>query len=341
MSDSIKILFLADTHLGYDLPLQPRIERRRRGDDFFTNYQLILDYGRRKKVDLIIHGGDLFYRSKVSPAIVDRAYEPLFEIAGAGIPIYIVPGNHERSRLPEHLYLTHENIHVFDRPKTLIFHKSGKRIGLSGFPFARKIRGKFPDLISQTGYADTEADVHYLCTHQTFEGAQVGPVDFTFREGPDNIPPEWVQETFSAVLSGHIHRAQQLEQTLDGAPLKVPIVYSGSIERTSIAERFEEKSFCLLTLTWTNGNLKQEIETLPLPARPMVKVTVPVGDYPADQVLVHIRSQLALLKPDAVVRVELTGSRADQVQGTISASKLRALGPGSMNISFGLNLGLT
>ena len=90
MEKPIKILLFADTHLGFDLPLQPRIERRRRGDDFFANYQLILDFARRKQVDLIVHGGDLFFRSKVPPAIVERAYASLFEIASAGIPIMIV-----------------------------------------------------------------------------------------------------------------------------------------------------------------------------------------------------------------------------------------------------------
>jgi len=32
---TIKILFLAYIHLGFDLPLRPGIQRRRRGDDFF------------------------------------------------------------------------------------------------------------------------------------------------------------------------------------------------------------------------------------------------------------------------------------------------------------------
>ena len=34
----IRILFLADTHLGFDLAFRPRIERRRRGPEFFANF---------------------------------------------------------------------------------------------------------------------------------------------------------------------------------------------------------------------------------------------------------------------------------------------------------------
>jgi len=337
MFESIKILFFADSHLGYDLPLQPRIERRRRGNDFFSNYQLILDFARRKKVDLIVHGGDLFFRSKVSPAIIDKAYEPLFEVANSGIPIYIVPGNHERSRLPEHLYLAHENIRIFDQSMTYSLKVKERTLALSGFPFTRGVREKFPDLLRQTGWESSQADAHFLCVHQTFEGAVVGPVDFTFHEGPDNIPPEWMPGQFNAVLSGHIHRAQMLEKTLDDEPLAVPVIYPGSIERTSVAERFEEKSFHLIKLAWEKGEMTTEIETHPLPTRPMVKVSLPVEDYPPDQVLVHIRDRLSLVKKDAVVRVELTGSRAEKVQGLISAARLRAAAPQSMNITFGLN----
>lgn len=337
----IKILFFGDSHLGYDLPVRPRIERRRRGEEFFSNYQHILDYARRSKVDLVVHGGDLFYRSKIPARIVDKAYSALYEIAARGIPVYIVPGNHERSRLPEHLCLAHDKIRVFDRPATFVQQVEGRQIAFSGFPFARAVRDKFPALLRQTGWEDVQAEAHFLCTHQTFEGAQVGPVDFTFRAGPDNIPPEWVPEEFTAVLSGHIHRAQQLTYTLSGEELAVPVIYPGSIERTSVAERFEDKSFKMIHLWWEGGRFFQEVETHPLPTRPMVKVTVPVEEYPPDQVLVHIQGQLSLLKPDAVVRVELIGRRAEQVQRSISAAALRSCAPGSMNISFGFKLRAT
>jgi DNA repair protein SbcD/Mre11 len=333
----IKILFFADSHLGYDLPRRPRIERRRRGEDLFKNYLQVLQFGRQKKVDLVVHGGDLFDHPNISPAIMERAYRPLYELACAGIPVYLVPGNHERSRLPEHLYLSHENIRVFDRPATYTQQIEDLTISLSGFPFTREVRENFPALLRQTGYQDREADWRYLCLHQTFEGARVGPVDFTFREGPDNIPPEWMPEDFGAVFSGHIHRAQQLEQTLSGRLLTVPVIYPGSIERTSLAERFEDKSFRLIRLFSDQGKMIQELETHPLPARPMLKVSVPVEDDPPDQVLVQIRDRLSLLNPEAVVRVELTGRRAEQIQNSITAASLRAAAPGSMNISFGFN----
>jgi DNA repair exonuclease SbcCD nuclease subunit len=40
--DLIRILLIADTHLGFDLPFRPRIKRRRRGLDFFANFERAL-----------------------------------------------------------------------------------------------------------------------------------------------------------------------------------------------------------------------------------------------------------------------------------------------------------
>lgn len=335
MKNTIRILLLADTHLGYDQPLHPRVERRRRGADFFANYQRVLETARREEFDLVVHGGDLFFRSKVPAAVVERAYQPLLKVANAGIPVLIVPGNHERSRLPDNLWLAHEEIQVFNRPRTFTFQIKDRQLAFSGFPFAREARERFPALLEETGYRETGADLHYLCTHQTFEGAQVGPVDYTFRKGPDNIPGEWVPKVFSAVLSGHIHRGQQLTRSLDGRDLPVPVVYPGSIERASFAERFEDKFYVSITVHLDEKEPRQVVDFHPLPSRPMIKLEIPVEDRTLEQTVLLIQDRLALIKPDAVVRVDLTGRNRERALEGLTAPVLRALAPESMNISLG------
>ena len=62
MTGSIKILLLADTHIGFDSPLNPRITRRRRGDDFLRNFRIALEPALEGNVDLVVHGGDILYR---------------------------------------------------------------------------------------------------------------------------------------------------------------------------------------------------------------------------------------------------------------------------------------
>ena len=102
---AIQILFLSDTHLGFDLPFKPRVKRIRRGPDFFNNMEIALNFAVEHKVDCIVHGGDLFYRSKVPQQLVDMAFEPLIRTAESGIPIYLVPGNHERSNIPTGIFI--------------------------------------------------------------------------------------------------------------------------------------------------------------------------------------------------------------------------------------------
>src|SRR5215470_15193755 len=118
MPDDIRILLLADSHLGFDLPVQPRTSRRRRGHDFLANYAAALAPAFTNEVDLVVHAGDVFDRSAVHTSIAYQAYEPLRRIAERGIPVFIVPGNHERSRLPHRRFLSHPHVHVFDRPET-------------------------------------------------------------------------------------------------------------------------------------------------------------------------------------------------------------------------------
>jgi len=38
----VRLLLIADTHLGFDLPVRPRVARRRRGHDFIANYRAAL-----------------------------------------------------------------------------------------------------------------------------------------------------------------------------------------------------------------------------------------------------------------------------------------------------------
>ncbi len=244
----IRILLCADTHLGFDEPIRPRVERRRRGADFFANFQRVLDEARTRRVDLVVHGGDLFFRSRVPGRIVDRVYAMLRAFAEGGIPILIVPGNHERSVLPTSLFLSHPNIHVFAEPETKLFDVAGTRIAFTGIPSVRGHVGRrFRSLLASTRWAESACDVRFLCLHQTVEGARVGPADFTFRAGEDVVSIADIPCEFDAVLAGHIHRRQVLKRPRpDGT--SVPVVYPGSIERTSFAERLEPKGFYDVTI---------------------------------------------------------------------------------------------
>jgi DNA repair protein SbcD/Mre11 len=271
--DIIRILFLADTHLGFDHPFQPRTNKKRRGPDFFKNYHRALAAA-SEGVDAVIHGGDLFYRSRIPARLVDMAFQPLKSIADMNIPIFIVPGNHECSHIPCGILGLHPNIHIFRRPSTFILERNGLCLGLTGFPYHRKrVRWEFPELLNRTSWKSkaAEVDAFLLCLHHCFEGARVGLHNYTFRDGQDVIRTKDIPRKFLAVLTGHIHRFQVLEHGLEGNRLDVPILYPGSTERTSLAEREETKGFMILSIYRTQAGNRPLLEWTfhELPTKPM------------------------------------------------------------------------
>lgn len=250
MSRTIRVLLVADTHLGFDLPQRPRRDRSRRGEDFFASFELALLPALRGEVDLVVHGGDVLFRSQVKPSLVMRAFAPLKRVAEAGVPVFVVPGNHERSAIPYPLLAAHPGIHIFDQPRTFSVTVRGVEVAVAGFPCERNgIRDRFASLVEQTGWRFVRSAIRLLCFHQSVEGATVGPADYVFRSSSaDVIAARSIPGDFAAVLAGHIHRAQILTSDLTGRLLAAPVFYPGSTERTSAAENGEPKGYVTLEL---------------------------------------------------------------------------------------------
>jgi len=281
-----------------------------------------------------VHGGDFFFRSRVAPEVVNDAFLALSEVADSGIQVVIAPGNHDRSRLPPSVWLGHPNIHVFDRPRTVCFESHGLRVAIGGFPFVRgDVRTSFPRQLDDTGLERADADVRLLCMHQTVAGASVGPNGFTFRSGPQVIPPALLTASLTAVLGGHIHRAQVLRPA-DGPA----VFYPGSTERTSFAERNEAKGFFDLTIANEQGRSEVvDADFVELPARPMVDLKLP-PDVHQDGLGYLLRGAITDLPRDAVVRITCDGPPTPAIARSLSASFLRSCFPASMNVQLSREL---
>ncbi len=335
MTEKIKILFLADTHLGFDFPLKPRIKRRRRGPDFINNYKFALKAAVEQKVDLIVHGGDMFYRSRVHPNIVTMAFEPLIKVAEKNIPIFLVPGNHERSWIPASIFDTHPLIHIFEKPRTYFLNIKGTKLALAGFPNVRyNIREKFNNLVQQTNFQYKASDVRLLCLHQIVEGAQIGIQNYTFRKGEDIIQGRDIPGCFNGILSGHIHRWQVLTSDLKGNPLAAPVLYPGAIERTSFVERLEKKGYLIINLIVKKDQEKTKLtwEFIELPARPMHVISIDSNLIGKNEILSFLKNEISCLDPNSVVKVKLEKNPGKEFFSSLSAELLRRIAPSTMNI---------
>lgn len=325
----LKILFFADTHLGLDYPIRPRIKRRRRGEDFFNNFQKVLDFARDNRIDLVVHGGDLFFRSKIPQKIVDKSYEILLEFAVSDIPLVLVPGNHERSKLPISLLLNHKNIHIFHKPQTLNFEIEGHKIFLAGFPYQRKnIRQKFVDLVKTVSPAKS-FDLNFLCLHQVFQGSQVGPSDFTFTRGANVIKKSDIPNGFDFVFAGHIHRKQILKKS--SAEKSIPIIYPGSTERTSFAERNETKGFFVLEFDKKEGeSILDNLNFVKLPTRPMLDLKVDTSVKTKESLINWLQKATEEVAKNAILRLEFPNA---QTSSLLTAAERREILPDTMNIT--------
>lgn len=333
-NNKIKILLFADTHLGFDLPINPKVKKRRRGNDFFNNFEYILNEAVKEKADLIIHGGDVFFRSKVHHSIVTKSFQMMIKVAEKGIPIFIVPGNHERSFLPVSLFDTHPNIKIFDRPRTYLFEKNGVKIALGGFPSVRKgIRAQFKKLYDSTRLGDAEADCKFLCLHQTVEGAAVGVQNYVFRNGEDIISSDELPLEIESILSGHIHRAQILVRDLRGNELSCPVVYPGSIERTSFAERNEKKGYYQIELAKkVEGNIGIDYIFKELYARPMMELKLELEKSSPENISQFLIDSVRSFDPDVILRIKIVGEYNKHKHNFLKAENLRRICPDTMNV---------
>ncbi len=331
----MRVLLLSDTHIGLDMPARPRVDRRRRGPDFVANLKRALAPALRGEVDLLVHAGDLFDTHRVRVDVARLAYEALRDVADAGVPVVLTPGNHERSELPHSYLASHRNVHLFAGPSTFECEVDGVHVAVAGFPFQRRFnRDTVPGLVRATGIRHVGAGIKLLVVHQAVEGAQVAAWDYTFRPGKDVLAGPDVPRGFAAVLGGHIHRRQILTVDLAGRPLPAPVVYPGSIERVSFAERWEEKGFARLVFRPDDdGGRLDEAVFEPLPTREMVVVSLDGRGLSGPDLKERIAARLAALDPDAVVRVKVRGPLSPGGVRALTAAQVRSLGPKTMNVS--------
>ncbi len=106
MTPSLRFVHLSDTHLGYRQYGLPE-----RLDDWNRATREIIEYAIHKQADCVIHSGDMFDSNKVDYASLIHAIEALRPLKDAGIPFFVIDGNHDRKKGPQ----THTAIDVLQR----------------------------------------------------------------------------------------------------------------------------------------------------------------------------------------------------------------------------------
>ena len=205
----------------------------------------------------------------------------------------------------------------------------GYMVGIAGFPFIREdSKWTFLKALEETEYGDLRSDFNFLVTHQAFDQATVGPVDFTFHTGRrDTVSRHTIPLDFDYIAAGHIHRYQILPH-----PLKpgLNFVYPGSTQRISFAEMDEEKGF-------VEGEiLNNRIETrfVPLPVYDMEIVRIEAAGLSAKDCENELESQFWRCSENIVIRFSLTGGAKEKDYPDIDFHEVRAKMPPVLECQF-------
>lgn len=319
----MRFIHTADTHLGFEFTKVPKRQdsgRQARAARIAANFKTVVDRAVEIRADLFIHGGDLFNKHYLPRLLLEELISPLADLSREGIPVLILPGNHERSEFPFDLFHGLKNLVVFDRPKSVVLPAGGYRVGLAGFPFLRdNSRDLFLKALEETEFRDLRADVHFLVTHQAFDQAVVGPGEYVFRSGRrDTVDRHNLPAVFDYVAAGHIHRFQVLDHP--GRP-GVKIAYPGSIQRMSFAEKNEEKGFI-------EGELegdKIDIRFRPLPAYSLESMDIAAAGLTAGELEREIERESWRVHEDLIIRFNLTGGETAADYPDADFERLRAL----------------
>lgn len=260
----MKILQLGDTHLGRACRHLGGPPGYSRAADHAEALERALLPALQGAVDLVVHTGDLFDRSRPPAAAVAHA-KALFGAVAACVPTVLLAGNHDRHGVRKHWTSLPRGLVVVDAPTALTV--AGLRLAL--VPHARQAAAW------AAAAARVAPGCDALITHQGVDGVRVAGFTFTPGRPAETLAAHHLPPGVPRVLSGHIHPHQCVQ--LGG----VSVVYAGSTERTSARET-EPKG----TVTWQVGRRwSWRFRPDPL-ARPVVVVDceddlelVSVGDW--------------------------------------------------------------
>lgn len=172
--------------------------------------------------------------------------------------------------------------------------------------------------------------------HHCVEGSAVkaGNREHVFKYNNDVIRITDIPSDFTAALSGHIHRFQVLSEDLTGHPVQTPVFYPGSIERTSFAEKDEQKGFLMIEIA-CEGKDKGTISHWrfhPLPARPMHEITIDGNGVSASKLKAYLNYLFSTLPKDSIFKIRWQGELPSDAQKLLRTQSLRDMAPATMNI---------
>ena len=250
----MKFLHTSDLHIGKKVFELSMLEEQR------AALAQISSIAVEEAVQAVVIAGDVYDRAVPSSEAVILLDEFLTQLAGAGIPVIMISGNHdcgERVAFAERI-LEKQGLHIsgtYDgQIKDVAIPDEWGMVHFICLPFVKPAvagadssEGAVRNMLSNVPMFPTDAAAHryVLVTHYFVTGEQGETPELSDSEttvnvgGLDQVPVSLFQ-SFSYVALGHIHKPQRIGQG--------NVYYSGSPVKYSFSEAMQEKGVNLVEL---------------------------------------------------------------------------------------------
>lgn len=249
----MRILHVTDSHLGVERRVLGAPRGYRRSDDHLDALRDALGPALREDVDLVVHSGDLFDRSRPPTRVLVEAAALLADVARR-TPVLLVNGNHDWRGYRRAFPVPPPGLDVVGAPARRVV----RGVAIALVPWM-PTAGKWASAAEEA--VGPGADL--LVCHQAFDGARVPGLTFRAGVQADTLGPEHLPAV-RHVLCGHIHPRQRVRVG------EAEVVMPGSTERTAFSERDDTKGAAI----WTLGRAV-EVRFHDVRTRPMVLVERP------------------------------------------------------------------
>ena len=273
MSSILRVLHTADWHLR-----DSQYTSLSRGDDFTKAAMAVIDVAIAEDVDAICNSGDILNNKRPSARNIKDLVAIDQRLRDAGIPMYVISGNHDFSR-PSWISILDEETKDGDNQKTVgIINADNRLINIPGTEC--KLFGV--PAMGATAFrsmVDTWPSADVLMSHELLQ-------EFcAFKPDPDSLTlADYPTDKYRMILLGDIHTSNYRSVPPIGNGSPCLIGYPGSIELCSKSEPVD-KSVSLLTY---QDDECIDIERFKVPSRKALFYRVITEDQ-ADQALADMK----------------------------------------------------
>ena len=312
----MRILHLADTHLGYSAYRKATAEGvNQREMDVYDAFSRCVDYAIQTRPDLVLHAGDLFDSVRPTNRAITVAVQQILRLSKEKIPFVVISGNHETPKLKEtgNIFTIFEHLdHVYpiykNHYETILLKLKDETVCVHAIPQCQS-----PDEFTvnmKKISLDKSVDYNLLLAH----GAVKGIKEFKMNEFNELfIPIKELSKDFDYIALGHYHRYTKLQGNA---------WYAGSTEHLSFTEADSQKG-CL------EIELGQQLKQRFIPLQTRVMIDAPSLDCSAlrvDQIVQRVKEIIKGIDPkEKIIRIRLENIPA-HIQRGIDYHQIREFG---------------